>query len=219
MTTGGVRCSRAAVWGHAATVRVDVLPARRATGARGASASISWATARARLLWVRGIGSGSRGWRAGGGSDRAQRLLETLEAWWYATAGVGSIPVLPPTSVNEWNSPSSLCTTKNQWSWGESNPRPSGGDRPCYDHSRDCGADGCPTAGSVGPGGPPPGLSPSQRSFPPSAVFPAVILRFCCRAAVDRPRAALRLTMSLYHLDRSGGESELLVGSSLLCPV
>ena len=34
-----------------------------------------------------------------------------------------------------------------------------------------------------------------QRSFPPSAVFPAAILRFCCRAAVDRPRAALRLTM------------------------
>ena len=27
--------------------------------------------------------------------------------------------------------------------------------------------------------------------------FPAVILRFCCRAAVDRPRAASRLTVSL----------------------
>src|SRR6266540_5357293 len=37
-----------------------------------------------------------------------------------------------------------------------------------------------------------------QRSFPPPACFQAAILRFCCRAAVDRPRAALRLTMSLY---------------------
>src|SRR6185436_18255069 len=37
-----------------------------------------------------------------------------------------------------------------------------------------------------------------QRSFPPPACFQAVILRFCCRAAVDRPRAALRLTMCLY---------------------
>ena len=34
------------------------------------------------------------------------------------------------------------------WSWGESNPRPSGGDRPCYDHSRVRGSR-CPTAGSA----------------------------------------------------------------------
>src|SRR5262249_22217669 len=39
-----------------------------------------------------------------------------------------------------------------------------------------------------------------QRSFPPPAVFPASISRFCCRAAEERPRAALRLTMSLDHL-------------------
>jgi hypothetical protein len=36
-----------------------------------------------------------------------------------------------------------------------------------------------------------------HRSFPTPAVFPAVILRFCCRAAVDRPRAPLLVTMSL----------------------
>ena len=36
-----------------------------------------------------------------------------------------------------------------------------------------------------------------HRTFPMSAVFPAAILRFCCRAAVDRPRAAFLLTMSL----------------------
>lgn len=27
-------------------------------------------------------------------------------------------------------------TVPNKWSWGESNPRPSGNERPCYDHSR-----------------------------------------------------------------------------------
>ena len=36
-----------------------------------------------------------------------------------------------------------------------------------------------------------------QPSFRPSVVFPTVIPRFCCRAAVDRPRAAFLLTMSL----------------------
>ena len=37
-----------------------------------------------------------------------------------------------------------------------------------------------------------------QRSFSPSAVFPAVIPHFCCRAVMDWPRAALLLTMTLY---------------------
>ena len=41
------------------------------------------------------------------------------------------------------------------------------------------------------PGGPRIVFPTGQRSFSPSAVFPAVILRFCCRAAVDRPRAPL----------------------------
>jgi hypothetical protein len=52
-----------------------------------------------------------------------------------------------------------------------------------------------------------------------SAFFLAVILRFCCRAAMDWPRAALLLTMSLYYLIRSGGKSELLVGNSVWYPV
>ena len=39
-----------------------------------------------------------------------------------------------------------------------------------------------------------------QRTFSRSAFFPAVIPRFCCRAAVDRPRAPFLVTMSLYNL-------------------
>lgn len=50
-----------------------------------------------------------------------------------------------------------------------------------------------------------------------SAVFPAAILRFCCRAAVNRPRATLRFTMALYRLEL-GGEGELLVGSCWFAP-
>ena len=38
----------------------------------------------------------------------------------------------------------------------------------------------------------------SQPSFRPSVVFPTVILRFCCRAAADRPRVAFLLTMTLH---------------------
>ena len=40
----------------------------------------------------------------------------------------------------------------------------------------------------------------SHRSFPTPAVFSAVILRFCCRAAVNRPRAPFLVTMSLHNL-------------------
>ena len=39
-----------------------------------------------------------------------------------------------------------------------------------------------------------------QRTFSRSAFFLAVIPRFCCRAAVDRPRAPFLVTMSLYNL-------------------
>lgn len=39
-----------------------------------------------------------------------------------------------------------------------------------------------------------------RRSFPRSAVFPAVTLRFCCRAAVSRPRVPLLVAVSLGHL-------------------
>ena len=39
-----------------------------------------------------------------------------------------------------------------------------------------------------------------HRSFPSSAFFQAVTLRFCCRAAESRPRAPLLVTISLYRL-------------------
>ena len=58
-----------------------------------------------------------------------------------------------------------------------------------------------------------------QRSFSPSAVFPAVIPHFCCRAVVEWPRATFLLTMTLHCLIRSGGESELLFGNSVVFPV
>src|SRR5690606_8407815 len=52
-----------------------------------------------------------------------------------------------------------------------------------------------------------------QWSSPPPAVSPAVLHRFCCRAAVDRPRVPLLVAMvHSGHLIRSGGESELSVG-------
>ena len=57
---------------------------------------------------------------------------------------------------------------------------------------RRVGCLGCPGLRHVFPCG--------QRSFTPSAVFPTVILRFCCRAAVNRPRAPFLVTMSLRHL-------------------
>jgi len=41
-----------------------------------------------------------------------------------------------------------------------------------------------------------------HRSFSTSAFFLAVIPRFCCRAAVNWPRATLRLTVALCHLIR-----------------
>ena len=41
-----------------------------------------------------------------------------------------------------------------------------------------------------------------HRSFPTSTVFPVVIPRFCCRAAVNWPRATLRLTIALLPLFR-----------------
>ena len=46
-------------------------------------------------------------------------------------------------------------------------------------------------------GGPRPVFPGGQRSFPPSAVFPAVIPHFWCRAVMEWPRAAFPLTMSL----------------------
>src|SRR4029078_13388546 len=63
----------------------------------------------------------------------------------------------------------------------------------------ECGPPAPPPRGRLTSRGGPRIVFPiGQRSFPPPACFQAVILRFCCRAAVDRPRAALRLTMCLY---------------------
>ena len=54
-----------------------------------------------------------------------------------------------------------------------------------------------PTGRLSARGGPRTVVPESQRSFLPSAVFPAVIPHFCCRAVMDWPRAALLLTMTL----------------------
>ena len=106
---------------------------------------------------------------------------------------------------------------ESEWSWGESNPRPSGGCRPCYDHSRSRASwlpyrrVGWACAHHlVFPG--------CQWSFPPSAVFLAVTHRFCCRAAVSRPRVPLLVPMSLYRLTRGQAarancSSAILVGA------
>ena len=56
------------------------------------------------------------------------------------------------------------------------------------------------------------GLSRRQRSLP------AVLHRFCCRAAADRPRVSSRIAGTLYGLTRSGGESEVAIGASFGAP-
>src|SRR5690554_6828898 len=98
------------------------------------------------------------------------------------------------------------------WSWRESNPRPSSGSRPRYDHSRAVaqrlpprrvGWASRPAAGSF-PGVS--GLSRRQRSLL------AVLRRFCCRAATDRPRVPLLVAVCLGRLTGSGGESEVVIG-------
>ena len=105
------------------------------------------------------------------------------------------------------------------WSWGESNPRPSKGDRACYDHSRDCGS-WLPPHRVGWARRPRHGVfPPGRRSFTPSAVCPSCLHRFCCRVAVDRPRVPLPVAMTLYRLTRSGGESEIVrIGVSVGAP-
>ena len=58
-----------------------------------------------------------------------------------------------------------------------------------------------PTGRLSARGGPRSVFPVSQRSFSPSAVFPAVIPHFCCRAVMDWPRATFLLTMTLRSLD------------------
>ena len=50
---------------------------------------------------------------------------------------------------------------------------------------------------TVASGGPRSDFAECQQTFLQSAFFLAVIPRFCCRAAVDRPRAPFLVTMSL----------------------
>jgi hypothetical protein len=88
--------------------------------------------------------------------------------------------------------------------------RGAGGNRtpvhqPVDDHATtvpDIGADAAPPAGrmivGIATSDQRSGFPECQPSFRPPAVFPTVILRFCCRAAADRPRAAFLLTMSLH---------------------
>jgi hypothetical protein len=104
------------------------------------------------------------------------------------------------------------------WSWRESNPRPSRGHRPRYDHSRTA-ALRLPRCRVSGPEGPAAwsfpgvsGLSHRQRSLP------AVLHRFCCRAAMDWPRVPSLVAMCLGYLIRSGSESEVVVGLCLGAP-
>ena len=108
-----------------------------------------------------------------------------------------------------------------RWSWGESNPRPSAGGRTRYDRSRLRGCR-CPTGGSAGDlDGPHRRLvfPWSQPSFRPSVVFPTVILRFCCRAAADRPRVALLLTMTLHLPEIRRRERTACLAILVGCPV
>ena len=85
------------------------------------------------------------------------------------------------------------------WSWGESNPRPLSDNCPRYDHSRERGLR-LPHCRVSWAGAHRRVFPRCQRSFPPSAFFQAVTLRFCCRAAVRRPRAPLLVTVSLFGL-------------------
>src|ERR1700759_4623632 len=59
-------------------------------------------------------------------------------------------------------------------------------------------AHGCHIAGSTGPEGPPLGLSRVSAVFHAvSWSLPAVLHRFCCQAAMDRPRVPLLVAISL----------------------
>ena len=55
-----------------------------------------------------------------------------------------------------------------------------------------------PTGRLSARGGPRTVFPASQRTLSPSAVFPAVIPHFCCRAVMEWPRATFLLTMTLH---------------------
>src|SRR2546421_5944588 len=120
------------------------------------------------------------------------------ERFWPATAG----PRTAPTTLE--------VSPERSWSWGESTPRPLSGNRPRYDHSRDCGSrlPHCRVSWACAHRRI---FLRCHRSFPTPAVFPAVIHCFCCRAAVDRPRVPLRVAMTLNYLfDQAARAKSLL---------
>ena len=69
------------------------------------------------------------------------------------------------------------------------------------------------------PGGPRPVFPERHPSLRLPAVFPAAILRFWCRAAVDRPRAAFLLTMSLRSPEDQAARANCSSAILLGCPV
>ena len=82
--------------------------------------------------------------------------------------------------------------------------------------------DAVPTGGSVGHvtlrlGGPRSVFPGCQPSFRPSVVFPTVIACFCCRAAGDRPRVALLLTMTLHSPEDQAARVNCSVLAILVC--
>ena len=57
-----------------------------------------------------------------------------------------------------------------------------------------------------------------QQSFRLSVVFSTVILRFCCRAAMDWPRAAFLLTMSLHSPGNQAARANCSLAILLFAP-
>ena len=153
-------------------------------------------------------------------SRRAPLCLSSIGKPWVADCDnlCHQAPVTEPESKGRPEI-SGLPSEFGWWSWGESNPRPSKGDRACYDHSRDCGS-WLPPHRVGWARRPRHGVfPPGRRSFTPSAVCPSCLHRFCCRVAVDRPRVPLPVAMTLYRLTRSGGESEIVrIGVSVGAP-
>ena len=110
---------------------------------------------------------------------------------------------------------------ERSWSWGESNPRPSVGERDRATTIPDFEPDAGSLAGqlSVTSGGPRIVFPNCQRSFSPSVVFPTVIPHFCCRAVMDWPRAALLLTMSLVSPEDQAARANCSLAILWCCPV
>ena len=65
-------------------------------------------------------------------------------------------------------------------------------------------------------GGPRAVFPTCQRSFPLSAVFPAVIPHFCCRAVMDWPRAALLLTMIRSQPENQAARAKLSLSTAIV---